>query len=213
MTKNNLSIAVVDPIAPASSIVNQAVAVLTEGNLVVAPTETRYGLLARADRPLVLKKLYEVKKRPHKLPSAIFVKSIEDISRYAELNNVAIKIATKLLPGPLTLVLKTKDNHDWEFVVNSKIGIRYSSAPFINHLLNKIDFPITATSANLSQGKECTTIEEIALLFKERIALYVDGGELNNPVSTVVDLSGDKLEILREGAVATEAIERLLAQI
>ncbi|NOY88835.1 MAG: threonylcarbamoyl-AMP synthase [FCB group bacterium] len=212
MTKNNLSVEVIDPAVPHSSVVSRAAAVLTEGNLVVAPTETRYGLLARADRLSVLKKLYEVKKRSHKLPSAIFVKSMEDISRYAELNKVARKIASKLLPGPLTLVLKAKGNNDWEFVVKGKVGIRYSSAPFINLLLNKIDFPITATSANISQEKECTTIEEIALLFNEKVALYIDGGELSNPVSTVVDLSGDKVEILREGAIATEIIERILAQ-
>lgn len=196
--------------SPDDKIIEKAASLLDEGALIVAPTETRYGLLARADKPEVLSHLYVVKGRPANLPTAIFVSSLKDAEKYGQLNAAAKRLAEKFLPGPLTLVIKAKAKFGEPLVVDGKIGIRMSSAPFIEKLVAKVGFPITATSANLSGDQDLETIEEIARAFGGKIEMYVDVGVLDNPVSTVIDVSSDNPVVLRQGAVAESEIFSLL---
>lgn len=195
---------------PDQEIVGRAASILGEGGLIVAPTETRYGLLARADSSEAVTRLYSIKGRPITLPTAIFVSDIDGISNYGPLNAAARRLAEKFLPGPLTLVIGATADLGEPLVVDKKIGIRLSSAPFIRSLLEKIDFPVTATSANLSGDRELETVDEIARAFGGKIDLYVDVGVLDNPVSTVVDASKDSPIVLRTGAIAESEILALL---
>lgn len=200
----------IDYSSPDDKIVRKAALLLDEGALVVAPTETRYGLLARADNDLVLARLYSVKGRPAELPTAIFVGSIQDAEKYCRFNAAARRLAEKFLPGPLTLVLKATSKLGAPLVVDNKIGIRMSSSPFIQKLLKEVAFPITATSANPSGDRDLDTIEEIARAFGGKIDMYVDVGVLDNPISTVIDVSSDNPVVLRQGAVAESEIFSLL---
>jgi len=204
----------IDYASPDEAKVIDAALILREGGLVVAPTETRYGLLARADQPEILNKLYHVKGRPASLPTAVFVKGVEEISEYGQVNAAVRRLAEKFLPGPLTLVIKASVRLGEPLVVDGKIGIRISSAPFIQHLLRAVDFPVTATSANPTGDKDLDTVDEIARVFGGKIELYVDVGVLDNPVSTVVDVSGDTPKVLREAAIAeNEILEVLKSQL
>ncbi len=196
--------------APDQSLVDRAAAILDEGGLIVAPTETRYGLLARADVPESVARLYSIKGRPLTLPTAIFVKDIDGIPRYGRLNAAARRLAEKFLPGPMTLVIEASANLGEPMVVDGKIGIRVSSAPFIRRLLETVKFPVTATSANISGDQELETVEEIARAFGGKIDLYVDAGVLDNPVSTVVDATEDNPVVLRKGAITESEILALL---
>lgn len=196
--------------SPDQKVIEKAASLLAEGSLVVAPTETRYGLLARADRPEVLSRLYVVKGRPANLPTAIFVGELKEAEKYGYVNSAARRLAEKFLPGPLTLVIKAKNKLEEPLVVEGKIGIRMSSAPFIQQLVHKVDFPVTATSANPSGDQDLETIEEIARAFGGKIDMYVDVGVLDNPVSTVIDVSSDSPVVLRQGAVAESEIFSLL---
>ncbi|UCG62837.1 MAG: threonylcarbamoyl-AMP synthase [Candidatus Zixiibacteriota bacterium] len=200
----------IDYSSPDKKVVGRAATILGEGGLVVAPTETRYGLLARADQATVVSRLYSVKGRPASLPTAIFVKSITDAARYGTVNAAARRLAEKYLPGPLTLVLRASAVLDEPLVVEGKIGIRMSAAPFITQLLRQVTFPVTATSANPSGGEELDTIDEIARAFGGKIELYIDVGVLDNPVSTVVDVSSDNAAIIRQGAIPDQELFSLL---
>ena len=195
---------------PDVGIVAKAAVVLKDGGLVVAPTETRYGLLARADQPSAVSRLYSIKGRPVKLPTAIFVRDQRDISSYAVFNPAAKRLAERFLPGPLTLVLKATRDLGEPLVVDGKIGIRLSSAPFIIALLKEVSFPVTATSANLSGTEDLDTVDEIARAFGGKVDLYIDVGVLDNTVSTVVDVSQEQAVILREGAIAADDIQQIL---
>jgi L-threonylcarbamoyladenylate synthase len=206
--KNNIIL--IDSQNPDSNIVMKTAEILNSDELVVAPTETRYGLLGRADSTYSIEKIYKVKKRPKTMPTALFVNSIIEISNYAIITPYAVKLANKFLPGPLTLVMKANCELPPPIIVDNKIGIRYSSSPFIEMLLNEIDFPVTATSANISQAGESSTISEIVSTFGDEIGLYVDVGELTDLVSTVVDVSTDNPVILREGAITEKEIFGLL---
>lgn len=207
---NSPRIEVVDYSAPDKAVVARVAAVLNDGGLAVAPTETRYGLLARADRGDAVSRLYNVKGRPVTMPTAIFARDIDEVAEYGKLTAVARRLAEKFLPGPLTLVLKANREMGEPLVVDGKIGIRVSSAPFIEMLLKQVTFPVTATSANPSGEDDYDTVEEIARAFGGKVDLYIDVGVLDNPVSTVVDATGDTAVILREGAISGSDVAGLL---
>ncbi len=187
-------------------IVTSAVEVLKRGDLLVAPTETRYGLLVNADDSKALEKLYQAKNRPGFMPTAIFVNSQDEIFKYGKKTNAAERLANAYLPGPLTLILDTNIEEKKYVVYKGKIGIRFSSTKLIADILKQIDFPLSATSANISGANECDSIEEIKSEFGELVSLYIDEGSLTNDASTVVDVSSKELCFHRVGGITKEEI-------
>lgn len=210
---NDTRIVNVDYNSPDQNIIAQAASVLKSGGLLVAPTETRYGLLARADESKALDRLYKVKQRPANMPCAIFVDSINSLKRYANLSRPGEGLADRYLPGPLTLVAQAKSSLGAPIVVDKKLGIRYSPAPVICSLLVIVDFPITATSANLSQQGECFEIDEIYRSLGDGVDLYLNCGRLEKEVSTVVDISVEPPLVLREGAISSKDIYDFVKQV
>jgi L-threonylcarbamoyladenylate synthase len=200
------SIVAVDVDTPDLETINRAVDILKAGALVVAPTETRYGLLARADKTEVVEKVYRLKKRALSQPIAIFVGSLEMVTHYAELNPPAQFLARLFLPGPLTLVLRGLPEWDSPVARDGKVGIRISPAPVIHEIMERAGFPLTATSANISGVAELSSIDEISRALGAAVDLYLDGGVLDGAPSTVVDCSGDPPTILRKGAVDEKEI-------
>lgn len=190
---------------PEAAIIERASEVLNRGKLVVAPTETRYGLLARIDSPEAVNSLFEVKGRSYDKPSAIFVSDISTMKKLAEMPPKAQILAGQFMPGPLTLVLNSKRDFGQFFTLNNKTGFRISSSPLITALVAKSG-PLSATSANLSGQKEAELVSEICDQFGDHIDLYLDGGRLNNPASTVVQVINDRATILREGAISSDDI-------
>ncbi len=188
------------------TILSDTISALQNGELVVVPTETRYGLLVNASDNRALEKLYQAKNRPGFMPTAVFVKSYEEIFEYGESTLAAEKLAQAFLPGPLTLILKTKIPTQKYVVYKGKIGIRFSSSKLVSDLLSRVDFPLSATSANISGKNECDSIEEIKNEFSDLVSLYIDGGNLTNSPSTVVDVSEKIICFHRVGAISQEKI-------
>ena len=201
----------INPEHPDPAIIDRATGLLESGLTVVAPTETRYGLLVRADRQDRLEALYRLKNRDLNRPTALLVPDTDSISRLGRMNPAARILAERFLPGPLTLVLEAVESWPPPRVVDGRIGIRYSPLGVIRAILGIIDFPLTATSANISGQAEGETVEEIRAGFEDRVELYLDAGPLTGPVSTVVDCSGDTTVILREGAIPSDAIRTAVA--
>ncbi|MEE8405419.1 MAG: L-threonylcarbamoyladenylate synthase [candidate division Zixibacteria bacterium] len=192
----------IDSLAPNAAAVALACQALNDGELVVAPTETQYGILARVDITAALEKLFELKGRDRNKPLSIFVKKISQLKDYAEMSPMSELIAGKFLPGPLTMVLRSKKDFGKLITREGKTGFRLSANFLIQKIMNKIEVPVTATSANFSG----LPAKESALSIKERfgseIAVYLDSGRLNNPASTVVEIIEDKINFLREGAIS-----------
>ncbi|MBU8933024.1 MAG: threonylcarbamoyl-AMP synthase [candidate division Zixibacteria bacterium] len=197
----------IDSGEPAQALIDQAVRVLEDGGLVVAPTETRYGLLARADQAGPLQKVYRLKKRSTELPTAVFVGSIELMIHYANLNPIAQRLARLFLPGPLTLVLPAIGTYPDVVVTEDRIGLRVSSSPVIQKIIQCVGFPVSATSANISGEVTSGRCEEIAEIFGDEINLYLDAGRLAGQTSTVVDCCGPEPVVLRTGAISAADIE------
>lgn len=188
-----------------TEVVEKAAQVLNSGGLVVAPTETKYGLLAKIDDLDAVNRLFDVKGRDENKPSAVFIPSVNVLKKYSLLSRKALILAEKFLPGPLTLILKSKQDFGKFFTLNKMTGFRISSSQLITNLVQRVG-PLSATSANLSGKKEGDTIAEIREQLGDKIELYIDAGKLNNPASTVVSVIEDQVKILREGAIGTKQI-------
>ncbi len=202
----------IDPQEPSIEQINRVLELLEEGGVIVAPTETRYGLLARADKQIPAERLRRIKARSPEKPVAVFVGSVELIMHYARLNPAAQRLARFFLPGPLTLVVPAIGTWDKMIVPEEKIGIRVSSSPVIQALMERADFPLTATSANLSGADDNGRIEEIIAAFGDQVDLYLDGGPLVGATSTVVDCSDEEPLILRQGAIEADVIAAALQE-
>lgn len=197
---------------PEDLILDETVETIKAGQLAVVPTDTRYGLIADANETRALEKLFLVKGRSLKVPTALFLKSVDEIKNVAEYTERAKKIAEKFLPGKLTMVLKAKATFPKQVVVDGKIGVRVSSSNFLKKLFERIDCPLTATSANPSGQAEPESVEDIARIFGSKIMYYVDGGKLTGEPSTVLDLTEEPFRIIREGAISREEIESVISK-
>jgi L-threonylcarbamoyladenylate synthase len=196
----------IDYDVPQEEALAKAVSILRTGGLVVAPTETRYGLLARADFAPALGAVYGVKGRPTSLPTAVFARSAANIWEYGRQTPIAIALAARFLPGPLTLVLEAICGLKEPVVHEGRIGLRYSPAPVIDRIVASVDFPITATSANISGSGDLETVADIAAALASGVDLFLDCGRLASMPSTVVDCSGSSPYIVREGAISGDSI-------
>jgi L-threonylcarbamoyladenylate synthase len=177
---------------------------LKNGGLVIAPSDTVYGLLVDAKNQDAVRKLIAFKNRPAGKPISIFTDGIDMIKGIAELTNSQEQLLKNLLPGPYTIALPSK--HTVNSLLESErgtIGVRWIKFEFINNLIKSFGGPTTATSANLSghsSNYSLGFVQDLPQQKKDLIDLVVDGGDLpHNKPSTVMDLSASEVQILREG--------------
>lgn len=171
---------------------------------IVIPTETLFGLTGDATSVETTAALFALKGRDILQPAAIYLADVGSISKYAlQESKWAEDLIADYLPGPLTVVLKSKIGR-WPGVVSpeGRIGIRVSSEPFVRELVKRFGRPLLATSANLSGEPDCLTLAEIKAKFSSRVPLIVyRREEVTSQASTVIDLSGSRPRIIRSGAV------------
>lgn len=166
--------------------VEEAVEILKRGGLVVYPTETCYGLGAVIDNLKAVERVYSVKRRPFDKPLTVIMSDVEMWGRYAYITPEALKLITRFLPGPLTIILWKKPTVP-DLVNPDRIGARIPGHPLAQAIVQKLNKPITATSANLHGGPNPYVVEEAV---SEGVDLILDYGELpRRPPSTIVDLT------------------------
>lgn len=175
---------------------------LAAGGLVVHPTDTVYGLAADVFREAALDRLYAAKARPRDLAVSMAVAAVDDVFRFGVKTPIAAAFCEKNLPGPYTVVLKpTSDAPRGLVSKDGRLAIRVPDHP-IPRLLAKAYGPITSTSANRHGLPSPTTCDVARAQLGEAVDVYLDGGP--TPLgreSTVIDLSGVRAKILREGAL------------
>ena len=185
---------------------SEAIAALRKGNLVVYPTDTLYALGADIYNKYAVGRVFEVKKRPLDVPLPVAVSSFDDIDKVAFVNESARCLADVFLPGPLTLVLKKRKNVP-NIVTGGldKIAVRIPDNEVALDLLFKFG-PLTVTSANIHGSKVPYVIEDIRGEFKDDIAVYIDYKRLDGSPSTIIDITGKKPVLLREGTIKKKEI-------
>jgi len=180
--------------------------------MILYPTETIYALGVNVFDANKLNQLYQLKGRDTGKVSSWLVRNIDDIEHYAVLNKTAAKIAERFLPGPLTLVLPLRKPYlHIDGIKRETIGFRVTSDPVGNQLIQdfmaKYNAPLTCTSANKSGYPTEATVQAICAQFSAEASLIkeiIDDGPRSGLPSTVVRVSDDKIEILREGAIQKE---------
>lgn len=191
---------------------DRALEVLRSGGLVAFPTDTVYGVGALAFVGSAVESLYAAKGRSTEKAIPVLIGDPQDITRVAgEVPELAIKLAERFWPGPLTLVVPKHPALPGAVSATGTVGVREPDHPVARALLKRSG-PLAVTSANLSGESSPTTAAEVLAQLGGRIALILDGGPTPGGVpSTVVDCVGSEPRILREGALSKEKILTFLS--
>jgi len=194
-------------------VLSSAVDELKNSGIIAYPTETFYGLGTKFDMEDSLKRLYDIKQRPKEKPMPLIIGNKELLSFVAaSVNRIALSLIDRFWPGPLTLILPAKENlSDYITAGTGKVAVRIPGESFALSLAKTANFPIIATSANLSGMPPAQDTEAVIRYFGDKIDLIFDGGSTTGGLpSTIVEVTGDEITILREGAISTESIRKFL---
>ena len=186
--------------------IRQAILALRGGNVIAAPTETVYGLMALWQSDFARQEIYRLKHRPADKRLQMLAPDVETAIRAGlKPNDMLQKIADAFWPGPLTVIVEAKDG--------DTIGLRIPNHPFILKLLRELGEPLAATSANLSGTPAAVTPSDAVAHLDGRPALLVDGGKVTvtgGASSTVVSIVGGDIKILRQGPITLQDIQTVL---
>jgi L-threonylcarbamoyladenylate synthase len=204
-TQENLQIAI-----------KEARDVIFAGGVVAIPTESFYGLAVNATDEKAIHRLIAVKKRPEKNPVLILIPTIDAIDDYVDsVPPVAAKLMKHFWPGGLTLVFEARASVSSLLTAGTgKIGVRLSSHPVSTELARAAGVAITGTSANLSGQPGCRNVQEVMAALGDEIDVVLDGGETQGGKgSTVLDVTTDPPQILREGMVSRHVLKPFLTSL
>ena len=182
--------------------IEEIIEVIKNGGVVVCPTDTVYGLLADAANEKAVEKVFKIKKRQKTKPFPIFVKDIKTAKKLAYIDTRQEKILKNKWPGKFTFVLNRRPAKIFG-VAKKTIVLRVPNYKLIDILLEKLNRPLTGTSANISGQPESTKIEEVLTQFenqKMKPEAVFNAGDLPKSFSsTIIDLTDKTPRIIREG--------------
>ena len=195
--------------------IEQAARILSDGGLVAVPTETVYGLAARADRAEAVGGIYRAKGRPSFNPLIVHVADLSAASALAQLDANAEALAEAFWPGPLTMVLPRQDDAVLAPAVSAglpTLAIRCPAHPVMRALLPLCDFPLAAPSANASGSVSPTRAAHVVASLGDRIDAVLDGGACEAGLeSTIVALREEgQWQVLRPGPVTPGQIAKII---
>ncbi len=195
-------------------VIQEAIDTLKQGNSIIFPTDTVYGLGVNALDIHSVKRLFKMKKRPETKPVPIMVKDIEMAKKLAYVNPEREKILKSIWPGQVTAVLERRDALSEILTAGKRsIGMRIPEHPFTRYLMENLDFPVTCTSANLSGDPPLISSQEVIKTFERaypRPTLILDAGDLpESPPSSVLDLTRSQPRITRVGPITKKDLMKL----
>jgi len=198
-----------------SLALNQAAALLLQGDVVALPTETVYGLAANASDPVALKKIFAAKGRPDNHPLIVHIQSVADVAKWAiNIPEITWQLAAAFWPGPLTLVLEKAPWVPSEVTGGQNtIALRVPAHPVMQAVLRLSGLGLAAPSANPYQKISATTAEHVYAGLAGRISMIIDGGSCAVGIeSTILDLTHIPPRILRAGPLSASAIATAISQ-
>ncbi|MBI4777821.1 threonylcarbamoyl-AMP synthase [Candidatus Desantisbacteria bacterium] len=198
----------INPECPEIKLIKKAALSLKEGNLLIFPTDTVYGLGANVLDSGAMRKLLEIKKREMAKPFALLIGETDDVYKYCKnIPPLFFMITKRFWPGAITVVLDAQDAMPKEAMgIDSSVALRMPDSSIALSLLREAGVPIAASSANFPGGADPAGIDEIEKSLIDEVALVIDGGMCQGVPSTVVDLRGNNIKILRQGAIAAKEI-------
>ncbi len=196
--------------------IDSAVEVLKKGEIIGLPTETVYGLAANCFDEKAIKKIYLLKNRPADNPLIVHIKNTEAARELVtDIPHVALQLMQNFWPGPLTVLLP-KSNLISEIVTSNSpyVALRSPDHPMAMELLNRLDFPLVAPSANPFMSVSPTTAQHVYSYFGEEIPVILDGGNCQKGIeSTIVGFENNEIVIYREGTLTEQEIRKITQDI
>lgn len=188
---------------PDMDLISEAIDIMADGGVILYPTDTVYGLGANIFNNDAVERIYAIKKRDQSKPLSVLVQDIESLELIADLNRSSREIINKWLPGPFTFILNKKNVVSPYVSASSKVGVRIPDYKIACSLASL--FPITTTSANLTNEDTLSNPQDILKQIGSDIDLVIDVGNLDKArPSTVIDLSSSKPTLVRNGFDANE---------
>lgn len=199
---------------PTTENIRQAAEVIINGGLVAMPTETVYGLGANVYNAKAVASIFEAKGRPAFNPLISHIADLDFLPTYAKVDERVMSLTKQFWPGPLTFVLPRLDDNpaiDLACAGLKTITVRMPRHPIALALIKASGVPIVAPSANRSQSISPTTAQHVAESLGDRVNMILDGGACQVGVeSTIVDVTGKDVVLLRAGGVSVEDLEEFL---
>ena len=189
---------------------------LDANEIIAIPTETVYGLAGNAFSESAIKKIFELKQRPFYNPLIVHIKSSAYLSEVAcNVPEIALQLAAKFWPGPLTLIVnKLPKIPDLVTAGKETVGIRMPNHPVTLALLEQLDFPLAAPSANPFGSISPTSAAHVENYFKENLKVVLDGGNCEKGLeSTIIGFENNKPVLFRLGAISLEEIEKEIGKV
>ncbi len=197
-------------------LLSEALEAVRSGEVIVFPTETFYGLGADALNEAAVMRVASLKGRDPENPIPLIITDMNMLKEIVtELPLMAERLINHFWPGPLTLVLPAKQGLP-TLLMNRDggVGVRVSSHPVASALVKGLGCPLTATSANSSGKGPAQTIAEARSYFSKQVEIFIDGGRLEGKKgSTVVEIHGDQLKIIRDGEISPKELKGALASV
>ena len=186
--------------------IRKSVEIIENSGIIIFPTDTVYGIGCNPYDTNAVKKIYEIKSREKTKSLPVLASSIEIVKQITIIDEFTEKIVKKYWPGPLTLILKLKDeNLKKSLNLKYKIAVRIPNSVCTLKLLNKCNLLI-GTSANVSGDSSFTNPQECMKNVKN-YDVFVDGGTITSKgESTIIEIENEKVHVIREGALRKEDI-------
>lgn len=189
------------PVNPQLRFINKAVEVLREGGVIIYPTDTVYGIGCDIFNRDALDRVYQIKQDAGTKLFSFICPDLKDISKYAKVSDYAYKMMKKLLPGPYTFVLPaSKEVPKKLWTKRETVGIRIPDHNIALMLAKELGNPIISTSVTNRKGDVLVNPLEIQSIFNNQVDLMLASGALDGNPSSIIDLSGEDPEIIREGS-------------
>jgi L-threonylcarbamoyladenylate synthase len=188
---------------------------LSKGRIVVMPTDTVYGLAADAFEPAAVRRLLRAKGRGRRMPTPVLIGSSDTLHALAtDLSPEARELADTFWPGSLTLICRQRPSLRWDLGDSrSTVALRMPDHADALHLLSD-NGPLAVSSANLTGQPPATTVDEALDMLGDKVAVYLDAGPTPGQVpSTILDATGDRLRLVRAGALSLERLREIVPAI
>ncbi len=200
----------------ASEIAAAAVQALSEGKLMALPTDTVYGIAVNASCQPAVRRLFEIKQRAADNPLPVLIADFERANTAArQIPSLAQRLAEHFWPGPLTLILhKSPVISDLVTAGQPTVGLRVPDHELTRSVLRQANFTVAVTSANLSGQPEAVSPRQVLATFGDLLDLVIDNGPCPGGIpSTVLDLTASPPQILRDGPISRQQLERITGQV
>jgi len=198
----------IHPQNPQPRLISQVVDVLKSGGVIVYPTDSGYALGTSLGNKNGLEKIRQIRNLSKRHDFTLMMRDLSHIGEYAKLDNNAFRLLKKILPGAYTFILQGTRDVPKRLLHEKKktIGVRISSHGVVQALLEELDEPLMSVSLIL-EGCEFYDIDDVRDVVDNKVDLIIDDGYCPPDPTTVINLSGDGIEIIRHGAGDTSLLE------